>query len=209
MAKAAKASQGSGHRAADRARGRRGRPRGGSEKLIGTIFEATLRHLGDRGFSALSVEEVAHEVGINKTSIYRRWPSKHELVLAALMSLRDEQPPPAESGNLREDLIVLLRSRAALITTPRARKIIRALITLDDGQGAALAQALREERYRVPNAILRHAIARGELAADSDPTLLSELLLAPLCYRAIIMNQPIEPGYIERIVDQVLSRAAG
>src|SRR5258707_2197699 len=63
---------------------RTGRPKGGSDAIVRAVLEATLRQLGDRGFAGVSVDEVAKAAAVNKTSVYRRWPSRSALVLAAL-----------------------------------------------------------------------------------------------------------------------------
>jgi hypothetical protein len=128
-------------------------------------------------------------------------------VLAALLTLRDHEPPAPQTGSLRENLIAMLRAKVALVSTGRGRKILRALIAFEDEEVARLARALRKQRYRVPIAVIQRAIVRGELPPDTDPSLLAEVLLAPMYYRIIVLNQPISGRYIERVVDQVLAGA--
>lgn len=82
-----------------------GRPQGGSEEIVRAILAATLEQLEAHGVVDLRVEEVARAAGVNKTSVYRRRPSKGDLVLAALGTLRDEEPRFVESGDLRRDLV--------------------------------------------------------------------------------------------------------
>src|SRR3981081_3051256 len=91
--------------------GRGGRPKGGSDAIVRAVLEATLRQLGDRGFAGVSGDEIAKAAGVNKTSVYRRWPSRGALVLAALHTLRDHEPPPPQAGNLRENLIAMLSAK--------------------------------------------------------------------------------------------------
>lgn len=186
---------------------RGGRPKGGSDGIVRAVLEATLQQLGDRGFPGVSVDEVAKAAGVNKTSVYRRWPSRGALVLAALQTLRDREPPPPQTGSLREDLIAMLSAKVALVRTPSGCKILRAMIAFEDEEVARVARALRKQRYRVPMAVLQRAIARGELPAGTDPSLLAEVLLAPMYYRIIVLNQPVSHRYIERVVDQVLAGA--
>jgi AcrR family transcriptional regulator len=183
---------------------RRGRPLGGSEEIVRVVLDATLRQLGERGFAALSVEEIAKAADVNKTSVYRRWPTKVDLVLAALLTLREELPVLSESGSLRDDLVRAVQVKAALVATPRGRKIARAMMAFGDAEVDTVVQALRECRYSVPHAVIEHAIKRGDLPADTDPALLSELLLAPVYYRILMLNEPVDVRYIEGVVDQVL-----
>jgi AcrR family transcriptional regulator len=194
--------------ASTKRKGRRGgRPKGGSDGIVRAVLEATLRQLGDRGFPGVSVDEVAKAAGVNKTSIYRRWPSRGALVLAALQTLRDLEPPPPQTGSLREDLVAMLRAKVALVSTGSGCKILRAMIAFEDEEVARVARALRKQRYRVPMAVIQGAIARGELPPGTDPSLLAEVLLAPMYYRIIVLNEPVTRRYIERVVDQVLEGA--
>jgi AcrR family transcriptional regulator len=186
---------------------RGGRPKGDSDAIVRAVLEATLHQLGDRGFGGVSVDEIAKAAGVNKTSVYRRWPSRGALVLAALQTLRDQEPPPPQTGSLRGDLIAMLSAKVALVRSRSGRKILRALIAFEDEEVARVARALRKQRYRVPLAVIQRAIVRGELPPSTDPSLLAEVLLAPMYYRIIVLNQPISDRYIERVVDQVLAGA--
>jgi AcrR family transcriptional regulator len=183
---------------------RGGRPKGGSDAIVRAVLEATLQQLGDRGLAGVNVDEVAKAAGVNKTSVYRRWPSRSALVLAALQTLRDREPPPPQTGGLRENLIAMLSAKVAMVRTRRGRKILRAMIAFEDEEVARVARALRKLRYRVPIAVIERAINRGELPADTDALLLAEVLQAPMYYRIAVLNQPVTRRYIERVVDQVL-----
>jgi AcrR family transcriptional regulator len=187
-----------------------GRPQGGSEEIVRAILDATLEQLEARGFVDLRVEEVARVAGVNKTSVYRRWPSKGELVLAALATTSDEGPPFVESGDLRRDLVDLLTAKTATLSTPRARRILRALMVFDaDAEGvAALTDALRQHRYSTPRGVLARAVERGALPQGSDTGFLCELLLAPILHRILIVNEPVDAAFLARLVDQVLAGAA-
>ncbi|HUN50130.1 MAG TPA: TetR/AcrR family transcriptional regulator [Candidatus Sulfotelmatobacter sp.] len=184
---------------------RRGRPLGGSAAIVRLVLEATLKQLGDHGVAGLSVEEIARTAGVNKTSVYRRWPTRADLVRAALLTLRDELPATQETGNLRDDLVRAVEAKAILVGTPRGRKIARAMMAFDDAEVAAIVQALRECRYSVPHVLIEHAIERGDLPRNIDPELLSELLLAPVYYRILMLNETVDSRYIGGVVDQVLA----
>src|SRR4051812_1829696 len=91
------------------------RPRTGgrSARVVNEVMSATLEVFAQHGYAGLTIEAVALLAGVNKTTVYRRWPSKVELLGAALVSLRDEEPEPPDTGSLREDLLQLLRQAAA------------------------------------------------------------------------------------------------
>ena len=103
------------------ARGR-GRPR--SEQAHRAIVEATLTLLDEGGYTALTIEAVAERAGVGKTTIYRRWPSKLELVIEAISELRPPGPPE-DTGSLAGDFAAFARgqvsrvARTALPASPR------------------------------------------------------------------------------------------
>jgi AcrR family transcriptional regulator len=188
-------------------RRRQGRPLGGSEEIVRAVLAATLKQLGERGLEGLNIEEIATSVGLNKTSVYRRWRTKRDLVLAALLARREQEPPFVESGDVEADLIRVIRAKIATISTPLGRKICQVLMAFNDPDAMVITRALRQNRFLVPSAIISHAMARGELPAGLDPELLSELLLGPILFRRIIWNEPVREAHIRRVVKQVLAMA--
>jgi AcrR family transcriptional regulator len=185
----------------------RGRPQGGSESIVRTILATTLKQLEERGFAGISVEEIARAAGVNKTSVYRRWPSKTRLVLAAVQAAGETERPFVASGDLRRDLVRLLKAKAATLASPRGQRIAHALLTLDGGDRDELMDALREPRDASPCAVIQKAIASGELPVGTDAAFVSELLIGPLANRLIIRNEPVGVGYVAKIVDHVLAGA--
>ena len=145
-----------------------GRPQGGSEEIVRAILDATLVQLEAHGFAELRVEDVARAAGVNKTSVYRRWPSKADLVLAALRNRGEDEPTFVESGELRRDLVELLTVKAAKLSTPRGRQVLRARRAFGDEESAALARALRERQNAKIRELLTRAVERGALPPGSD-----------------------------------------
>jgi AcrR family transcriptional regulator len=182
----------------------RGRPGGGSEAIIHAILEATLDHLGRRGYARLSVEDVARRAGVNKTSVYRRWPTKSELVRAALSSLRQKDWAPPDTGALRTDLVELLRHTLAKLSAPRGSSIIRALMAERDAELGALARKMREQQYAEDAVVFERAARRGELAKNADTRLLLEFLTAPILRRLFIARDKVDDEYIAQLVDVFL-----
>src|SRR6476620_6709836 len=82
---------------------RRPRTGGRSARVVSTVLRTTLEVLGHQGYAGLRVDEIAERAGVNKTTIYRRWPTRAHLVIAALTNLAT--PPVAvETGHLESDL---------------------------------------------------------------------------------------------------------
>src|SRR5689334_6967985 len=180
-----------------------GRPAGGSDAIVRAVFDATLAELARSGYARLSVEEVAAAAGMNKTSIYRRWPTKAELVLAAIDAHREHGPRYRETGDLRADLVTLLRGKAARLSTPQSRAIARALLSIEDD--VELVASLRARRYSQPMTLMQHAVDRHVLPPRTDPAYVSEVLLAPVLQRLLVTNEPVTRAFVERIVDHVLA----
>ncbi|MEV4188745.1 TetR/AcrR family transcriptional regulator, partial [Streptosporangium canum] len=87
------------------------------------IFRATLELLAGKGYDGLTVEGVAERSGVNKTTIYRWWPSKAALLAAALVEADLLAMEPPDTGSLRKDLEALVQGVAALLTRPPAADI--------------------------------------------------------------------------------------
>jgi AcrR family transcriptional regulator len=184
-----------------------GRPQGGSEPIVRSVMAATLKQLGDRGLEGICIEEIASAVGLNKTSIYRRWPSRRDLVLAALLARREDTPPFVESGDLTADLVRALSEKVAHMSTPLGRRITQVLMAFNDPDAVAITRGLRLNRYSCPSAIIKNAVARGELPAGTDPDILGELLQAPVLYRVLVWGEPVDEAYIRRVVETALRSA--
>ena len=146
---------------------------------------------------------MALRAGVNKTSIYRRWPSKGELVRAALLRLRDDESPLPDTGALETDLLELLRRKTAKMSVPRGRSIVRALMADKDDELAELTCWIRE-RHAEPSPVFERAISRGELPAGTDTALLLEIVSAPVYHRAFILQERIDDAFLRRVIDVVL-----
>jgi AcrR family transcriptional regulator len=174
---------------------------------VASVLRATAKQLSRVGYAALRVEEVAEASGVNKTTIYRRWPTKPDLVIAALR----EAKAPAETvevGDLRTDVLAWLHETLSFANTPVGKGIIRVVLA-ERGQPelAAIAKALRKEQQKLRVGLVTRAIERGDLPAGTDPELLSDLLFIPIITRAITFGDRIPDGYIERAVDIILAGA--
>ena len=166
---------------------------------------ATLDQLCRAGYAELSVDAVARVARVNKTTIYRRWPTKSELVIAAIVAAKTRALPFRPIGDLRRDLVALLDAKARRMATPRQRAIAYAINNLDPAVSEALVAELRRHRYTIPRDIIEHAIASGELPRDVDAELLAELLCAPICHRALVMCEPVPKKFVEQTVAIVLA----
>jgi len=182
-----------------------GRPR--NPKLDTLIIEATLTVLAETGYAALTMEAVAQRAGVGKATLYRRWPSKEQLVIDAVRTIC-EQPEPDAATGVRDELVLLLEAIGRKSSSSVAGKIFPRLIGESADNPEMLAgyreQVLepRRERFR---AALRRGIAEGLLRRDLDLEHAIDLLVGPMAYRNLLRTEPPPgPELAARIVDDVL-----
>jgi AcrR family transcriptional regulator len=164
-----------------------GRPR--SAQAHNAILEATLALLGEVGFEALSIEAIAERAKVGKTTIYRRWPSKAELVVDAMKSVHTDVPLNW-TGDLRGDLITNLRASFQQDFQELASYGLRLISEIK--AYPEIFQALRDTlilpQLKAGIAMVEEAQARGELRSDVDAFLILDLLAGPFLYRAFVSD---------------------
>jgi AcrR family transcriptional regulator len=186
-----------------------GRPR--SAQADQAILQATLEELTDVGYDALSIEAVAQRAGVGKTTIYRRWPSKDELVIAAVQTIRVHVPIP-NTGNLRDDLLSLVRGALEIgITYPRIQKLFtRTLSEVKSNPEVFQVIVDRLIRPRIQGFIelVERAKARGEVRQDLNTFLVLSIVTGPIVYEwvlgAIINDFAATPDLADQMVDMIL-----
>jgi AcrR family transcriptional regulator len=184
-----------------------GHPRG--LPVVERVLRATIEELARIGYGALGIEEVAKRAGVNKTTVYRRWATKPELVRAALRSMGDETVCEVSTGSLRGDLMAVGRSIIAFARSPEGRSILRMLLAEGmEPELAEIAASLRREREANPRALVHEAVARGELARGEDAVLLMETLFGAIVQRLYFSHEPVNEAFLEKIVELLLSGAA-
>jgi AcrR family transcriptional regulator len=186
----------------------RRRPGGRSARVRAAVLGATLDELAAAGYANLGFEEIARRAGVHKTTIYRNWGSREELVREALLARSEVTVPIPDTGSLREDLIEFAKAIVANITAPAYEAIVRAVASEARTEGA-LGQAAQEfwqERLRLLRVIVLRGIDRGELPATVDSNVLLETLLGPLYLRLLITREPLDEAFLELVVDQLVGR---
>jgi AcrR family transcriptional regulator len=178
-----------------------GRPR--DPDLDDAILDATITLLAQEGFARMSIEQVAARAGVGKPTIYRRWSSKVELVIAALSRPRPEHSVSGE-GTVRERLIRLIEELCMSVRREPAKSLLAALVA-EIPRNPELAAAVREvflaRRRETAFALLREGIAAGELRADLDLELASDALVGPVMIRALLTGGRITPSLGATLVD--------
>jgi AcrR family transcriptional regulator len=179
---------------------------GRAAAVVDRVVAATLEELGRVGYRAMRVEDIAARSGVNKTTIYRRWPTKAELLAKAVMEQARSHLPAIDTGTLRGDLRASLRGSFSL--RPYEQGILR-VIQMERSVEAvdAIARRMRDALRDMRIAIVRRGIARGELPPGVDASLVVDLLSAPV-QRALLFNESLDTVSLDRMLDLVLIGAA-
>jgi AcrR family transcriptional regulator len=172
--------------------------------VVTEVLRATGEELGRVGYMALRVEDVAQHAGVNKTTIYRRWPTKADLISAVLRREHDGCEDPPDTGELREDLLVMLRRFAKHGRTPT----VRAMMTeLGHPEVQALAHGLKHKYEAEWVKLIARGMARGELPPETSPLLIAEVITATVTGRLMRGEEPPDDAFCEAVVDLVLAGA--
>lgn len=165
---------------------RPGRPR--SEEANAAILNAAIELLTEHGLKDMSIEAVAARAGVGKTTIYRRWDTKNELIGAALSHLRPPAAPP-DTGSLIGDLgqfVALQRKRLEGSALPRALpRLLAEAIDDPDFHAEIVKQAVQPIRD-ILGELVRRGLERGELRADLDVEAMVDVLHAAPIYKLLL-----------------------
>lgn len=178
---------------------------GRASDVVDRVVAATFAELSRVGYAEMRVEDIAARSGVNKTTIYRRWPTKAELLTSAVIAYAKKHGPPIDTGTLRGDLRASLL--AAFNLRPFEQGILR-VIQMERSVEAvnAFAQRMRAELRELRVGMLRRGIERGELPPGVDVELVVELISAPV-QRALLVNESMDSAGIDRVLDVVLAGA--
>ena len=186
------------------------RPGGRSARVQAAAIAATLAELAEVGYAALSLESVARRAGVHKTTLYRRWGTREELVLESMLARAGEQISVPDTGSLRQDLLELASTAAANAASPEVAAMARAVAgeSPRDGRLAAANRRFWAERLALDAVIVERAIERGEAAVGTDPELVIEAVLGPIHLRLLLTGEPVDRPFVEGIVDVVVDGVA-
>jgi AcrR family transcriptional regulator len=169
------------------------------------ILEAVLEELGAVGYGALTIESVAARAGVGKSTVYRHWPGKLELVEDAFRTLKAPVVVP-DQGCLRDRVISVIEQVAGLVRQSTYSACMPALIEAAerDPNMRDFHCAFNRERRAVLVGLLRDAVDAGELAPTADPELLADALVGPILLRRLLLNETVGPEVAFTLVDQIL-----
>ncbi len=166
---------------------RRGRGRPRDPETDGRITAAAARLILQRGFDKTTVDDVAAAAGVGKATVYRRWPSKEDLAVAAMETLYAAEFPEPDTGSIEGDLAASYRGVLEFVNTREGAAYLRMSIaeSVRDPRIAALYKDATERRELTSRHTFERAIARGEVRRDIDIDAAVQWLGGLLATRAI------------------------
>lgn len=196
----------------DRCRPRLGRRRDHTRDP--EILAAALDVLAETGYDGMTIDLVAARAKAGKATLYRRWPSKAELVIDAVTCMKHDdldQGGLPDTGTLRGDLVALIRPHS-IEDGERKLKLMAGLMSmlsrapeLAEAANAAIVQP----RAAVNRIVMRRAVDRGEIAATCDIETLSLVAPSMVAYRVLILRQPANRDFLVSLIDGVILPAVG
>ncbi len=182
-----------------------GRPR--SEESRQSILSSTLKLLKQEGgFPDLSIEAIAADANVGKTTVYRWWPTKAALVADAFSASAEQELQFPDTGSVQTDMTLQMRRLIRVFRSNRG-KVVAALLA--GGQSdPELIEAFRERflwpRRRQAYLTLKRGIERGELPPDSDLDLILDCLYGPIYMRFLIRHDKLDESFADEICELVL-----
>ena len=170
------------------------------------ILASALELLGEGGLGRVTIDEVSRRSGVAKTTIYRHWPTRADLVIDTCAQLSTSQSAP-DTGSFAGDATALLSDLATLLERERWATVLPSVVDAAerDQQLAAVHAGLQESQVAPYRAVIERAIARGELPAQTDVPAVISALVGPLFYRRWFSREPIDAVFVRHLVEAAMS----
>jgi AcrR family transcriptional regulator len=175
------------------------------ERSRRVILEAALEELGAVGYGPMTIQSVAERAGVGRSTIYRHWPGKLELVEDAFRTLKAQVTVP-DTGSFRDRVIGLLQQVAGLVAASTYSACMPALIDAAerDPKVRDFHNRFSSERRAVLVDLLHEGVKSGDLPSTADPELLADALVGPIVLRRLMTATTCDAELVPALVDQVL-----
>ncbi len=170
------------------------------EDVTDAIRAAVFGELAAVGYARMSIEGIARRAGVGKTAVYRRWKSKLALVLDLVSAVAAEGLPAPATGSLYGDVRALLEVAAHALRHPVASQVVPDLLVEAARHpeiADAIKSALLDGQHGVAAAVVRDAVARGELPEGADADRALDLIVGPLYWRLVVVRTAMPAGYLD------------
>jgi AcrR family transcriptional regulator len=178
------------------------------------ILAAALEVLAETGFDGMTIDMVATRAKAGKATLYRRWPSKNELVIDAVACMKQgdlDRAKLPDTGTLRGDLVAMIKPRS-IEDAEKKMQIMAGLMSMLSTApelAAAANAALVKPRAEVNRFLIQRAIDRGEVAPGCDIDTLCLVTPSMAAFRTLIERKPVDRDFLISLIDGVLLPALG
>jgi AcrR family transcriptional regulator len=186
---------------------RLGRPAGPSERVRPAVLDAVAHELERHGYASFSVERVAMRAGVHRGTVYRHWPTRQALIVAAVAEWHSNRLDAPDTGSWPGDVRALAASMAALYQQASTKAMLRTMVAANSADRAlrdALLNVFETGSDHLHEPV-RRAKSRGEVPAGIDERLVIESLSSPLLQRCVITDVPLDPAFLDWTVHMVLA----
>ena len=177
---------------------------GRTAEVTARVHRACLELVVERGAAACTFGAVASCAGVQRSTLYRRYADEWEMRLDALIAHAGDDIVPSLTGSLAKDLRSVAAKLAAQLETPLGPAVVAAAAELRAQSGQDYSRAFFDRRMAQLRPMFDAAIARGELAADTDTEELFSMLAGPIYFRMFIAARAVDKGFIDRTVERVV-----
>jgi AcrR family transcriptional regulator len=186
---------------------RRGRKRDDTRDVA--ILDAATDVLGEVGYASLTMDMVALRAKVGKATVYRRWPSKEELVLDVVEDMKRSQIDLVslpDTGTIREDLITLLKSQSVEEDERRSKAMagLASMLSHHSVFAEAANDALVEPWADAHRRLMQRAVDRGEIAASPDIETICQIVPTVAAYRAFVQRKPFDREFLASTIDAII-----
>jgi AcrR family transcriptional regulator len=173
------------------------------EAVLATVREL----LVEEGWEAVTQNQVARRSGVGRTTVYRHWPDRNDLVREAMDFELGHTRDVALTGDLRRDLITALEAIRYEMIEREGSKFLIAMVSRSewDPDVQPVKKALVDRAVETLRGVLDAALADGRLARGSDAGLAVAQLVGPLLMRRLVTDEPLDRALVERLVDDFLA----
>ncbi len=173
------------------------------------VLAAALAELAEVGYSALTIDSVARRAGVHKTTVYRRWQDRDQLLLDAVIDQIAVDVPIPDTHAIETDLREHARSLIRWLTSPAGRAVLAAAFSdlARTPQLAGLKRRFFADRFRRIEPVVTRAIERGELPPGTEPAQLVKAVIAPIYLRLLVTADPLDEAVADHAVRVALAAA--
>ena len=169
------------------------------------VLGVTAELLFERGFGGASVDEISRRSGVAKTTIYRHWPTRADLLRDACSTISTPQDVP-ETGGFETDVTALMTNLARLLRSAKWTSVLPSVIdAAERSPDIADMYKTLQQSYSAPlKTVIQRAIQNGELPKGTDVAMLVAALAGPLFYRRWFSREPLTDAFAHQIVQHVI-----